>query len=85
MKKLSLNFDSHHLFSPGLEREILGFLVITLLWMVKMVCVSTLTQATWVCQDQDQGLSQLCEKESTPRSIGISVKIGHLGGFLRFR
>ena len=48
MKKLSLNFDSHHLFSPGLESEILGFLVITLLWMVKMVWVSTLTQATWV-------------------------------------
>ena len=89
MKKLSLNFDPYHLFSPGLEREILGFLVITLLWMVKMVWVSTLTQATWVYQDQDQGSSQLCEKESTPRrigwSIGISVRIGHLEGFLRFR
>ena len=27
----------YHLFSPGREREILGFLVITLLWMVRMV------------------------------------------------
>ena len=32
---------------PGLERDIRGFLVITLLWMVRMVWVSTLTQATW--------------------------------------
>ena len=37
---------SYHLFSPGLESEILGFLVITLLWIVKMVCVSTRTHAT---------------------------------------
>ena len=42
----------YHLFSPGLESEILGFLVITLLWIVRMVCVSTRTHATWAEHDQ---------------------------------
>ena len=56
--KNPLHLNSYHLFSPGLEREILGFLVITLLWIVKMVCVSTRTQATWtkkLYQDQWSG------------------------------
>ena len=33
--------------AAGLFNEILGFLVITLLWIVRMVWVSTLTHATW--------------------------------------
>ena len=36
----------YHLFSPGRDKEIRGLRVITLLWMVRMVWVSTRTQAT---------------------------------------
>jgi hypothetical protein len=38
---------NHWLFE-GRESEIRGFLVITLLWIVSIVCVSTRTQATYI-------------------------------------
>ncbi len=37
-----------HFFSAGLERESRGFRLITLLWMVRMVWVSTRTHATCI-------------------------------------
>ena len=36
-----------HSFAAGRFNEILGLRVITLLWIVRIVCVSTRTQATW--------------------------------------
>ena len=57
----------YHLFSPGRDREIRGLRVITLLWIVKMVWVSTLTQATCSIDDGDHEDDELDHSDNNDR------------------